>query len=78
MVNLCTDPMFNHLSRTSTTLCLKKRISDIAGYNLVNLQLILILMCESPNLIIFELHCWAVKLKAILKTSEVDIRSLAV
>ena len=30
------------------------------------------LLCESLNLIISRLHCWAVKLKAIIKRSEVE------
>jgi len=29
-------------------------------------------MCESLNLIISRLHCWAVELKAIIKRSEVE------
>jgi len=41
-------------------------------FNPVDLQLILMLMCESLNLIISGNHCWAVKLKAIMKRSEVE------
>jgi len=35
-------------------------------FNLADLQLILMLMCECLNFIISGLHCWAVKLEAIL------------
>jgi len=41
-------------------------------FNPVDLQLILMLICESLNLIISGNHCWAVKLKAIMKRSEVE------
>ena len=41
-------------------------------FNLVDLQLILLLLSESLNLIISELHCWAVKQKAIVKRSKVE------
>jgi len=42
-------------------------------FNLADLQLILMLMCECLNLVISRLHCWAVKLKAIL-IKEVKLR----
>ena len=41
-------------------------------FSLVDSQLILVLMCESPDLIITGLHCWAVKLKAVIKRSKVE------
>ena len=41
-------------------------------FNLTELQLILMLMCESLNLIISGLCCWAVKVKAIIKRNEVE------
>jgi len=41
-------------------------------FNMVESQLILVLMCESPDLIITGLHCWAVKLKAVIKRSKVE------
>jgi len=40
-------------------------------FNLVDLQLILVLMCESLNLVIRRIHCVAVKLK-LIKRSEVE------
>jgi len=41
-------------------------------FNLVDLRRVLMLMCESVNLIISTLHCWAVKSKAVIKTIEVE------
>jgi len=41
-------------------------------FNMVDSQLLLMLRRESPNLIISRLHCWADKLKLIIKRSEVD------
>jgi len=41
-------------------------------FNLVDLQLILLLMCKSLDLIISGLHCWAVELKVIIKRSKVE------
>ena len=41
-----------------------------------DLQLELVLLCEPLNLIISGLHCWADKLKAVVKRSE-DDRSLS-
>ena len=39
---------------------------------MVESQLIPVLMCESPDLIITGLHCWAIKLKVVIKRSEVE------
>jgi len=41
-------------------------------FNLIDSQLILMLMCGSLTLIISGLHCWADKLKAVIKRNEVD------
>jgi len=47
-------------------------VSLLDFFNLVDLQLILLLLSESLNLIISGLHCWAVELKAIVKRSKVE------
>jgi len=47
-------------------------------FNLVDSQLLLKLMYESLNLIISKLHCWAVRLKAIIKRVKLTVRSPAV
>ena len=56
----------SRLYETSTSRCLISLI-------LIDLQLLLVLMCESQNLIISGLHCWAGKLKAVL-IKEVKLR----
>jgi len=54
----------------STTWDFNQSLLDF--FNLVDMQLILMLMCESLHLIISRLHCSAVKLKAIIKRNEVE------
>ena len=41
-------------------------------FYLVDSQLILMLMLESLNLIISGIHCWAVKMKAVIKRCVVE------
>jgi len=41
-------------------------------FNLVDSQLILVLMCESLNLIFSGLYCWAFKLKVIINRTELN------
>jgi len=59
-----------HSNAVPTTRDFNQSLLDF--FNLVDLQLILMLMCESLNLIISGLHRWAVKMKAVIKRNEVE------